>query len=259
MNKFLFIDCDGTLLTSDDKVSDLNKTAIKKALDRGYEVVLLSGRPYLFVKYLANSIDHRLQAIGFNGAYNEKGFDLSLSAQQCNGVVSAIKPYSNKILLKSLTKIYAIDKMIKYFSYIIEDGKEVDFVEYCSLDEVLKDKIYKVIAVMPVPIARELKDQLLGFNCKVVEYSQGGIEITTDKTDKAIAATHLINSAKQDVKDCYFFGDNMNDLSMFNCGGVNIAMANACQEIKDKANYITLSNDEDGVGLAIEKILKGEI
>ena len=51
----------------------------------------------------------------------------------------------------------------------------------------------------------------------------------------------------------------MNDLSMFNCGGVNIAMANACQEIKDKANYVTLSNDEDGVGLAIEKILKGEI
>jgi hydroxymethylpyrimidine pyrophosphatase-like HAD family hydrolase len=47
------------------------------------------------------------------------------------------------------------------------------------------------------------------------------------------------------------FGDGMNDLTMIEAAGVGVAMSNACQEVLDAADYITLSNDEDGVAAAL--------
>ena len=51
------------------------------------------------------------------------------------------------------------------------------------------------------------------------------------------------------------FGDYINDLDMFSSCGVNIAMGNSCSEIKEKADFITKSNNEDGVAWFLNKYL----
>ena len=54
------------------------------------------------------------------------------------------------------------------------------------------------------------------------------------------------------------FGDGYNDLSMLKLAGMGVAMANAVDEVKAEADYVTLSNEEDGVATAIEKFCYGK-
>ena len=56
-----------------------------------------------------------------------------------------------------------------------------------------------------------------------------------------------------DQADIIAFGDEMNDFTMIEVAGVGVAMANAVDEIKEIADYVTLSNDEDGIGDYLEK------
>ena len=52
------------------------------------------------------------------------------------------------------------------------------------------------------------------------------------------------------------FGDNENDLGMFEYAGYGVAMGNAIEKLKEKANYVTLSNNDDGIAYAIEKMIE---
>ena len=83
------------------------------------------------------------------------------------------------------------------------------------------------------------------------------IEITPKGIDKAASLEHLckiIGSSRENMIAC---GDGFNDISMIKYAGVGVAMANAQEEVKAVADYITASNDEDGVAQVIyEMILK---
>ena len=72
MKKAIFTDIDNTILPKGHTKPSLKTIqTFKKALDLGYEVFLISGRPIKYVEYLAKSIDDRVKAIGFNGNYSD--------------------------------------------------------------------------------------------------------------------------------------------------------------------------------------------
>ncbi len=76
MKKAIFTDIDNTILPKGHtKLSLKTIQTFKKALDLGYEVFLISGRPIKYVEYLAKSIDDRVKAIGFNGNYSDRFID----------------------------------------------------------------------------------------------------------------------------------------------------------------------------------------
>ena len=62
-----------------------------------------------------------------------------------------------------------------------------------------------------------------------------------------------------DTDDILIFGDEMNDVTMFEIGGTRVAMGNAVDYIKEIADHITLSNDEDGIAAYLEEYLFKEI
>ena len=61
------------------------------------------------------------------------------------------------------------------------------------------------------------------------------------------------------LENIIFFGDGLNDLEIFESEVFSVAMSNALEEIKSKANDITISNDEDGVAIYLEKLLNQEL
>ena len=61
-----------------------------------------------------------------------------------------------------------------------------------------------------------------------------------------------------DLKDTISIGDDYNDVSMFEVTGASIAMGNANEEVKKKAKYVTLTNNEEGVALVLENLLKNK-
>ena len=73
--------------------------------------------------------------------------------------------------------------------------------------------------------------------------------------DKAASLERLLNRLDMRARDVIACGDGFNDLSMIRFAGLGVAMANAQESVKREADYVTLSNDEDGVAHVIEKFI----
>ena len=58
------------------------------------------------------------------------------------------------------------------------------------------------------------------------------------------------------IKNTIAIGNDKNDISMFKIAGLSVAVANASDDIKSKVDHITLSNDEDGVAIFLETLIK---
>jgi hydroxymethylpyrimidine pyrophosphatase-like HAD family hydrolase len=75
---------------------------------------------------------------------------------------------------------------------------------------------------------------------------------------KGEGLTYLCKKLKVDKSQVIAIGDNENDLSMLNFAGLGVAMGNSRDEIKNMSDYVTSSNNEEGVAKVIEKYILGD-
>ena len=84
-------------------------------------------------------------------------------------------------------------------------------------------------------------------------------DICKPNASKGLAVVKLCQHLKIDVKDTIVIGDNHNDISMFKLPSYKVAMTNAIDEVKELSDCITMSNNDDGVGYFIKKLMLGKI
>ena len=89
----------------------------------------------------------------------------------------------------------------------------------------------------------------------VNEYSRNEGEIVPPSIDKAYSLGKLLEYLGEKKEQMICCGDGFNDKSMIAFAGLGVAMANAQPEVKEVADYITTSNDEDGVALVIDRFM----
>jgi hydroxymethylpyrimidine pyrophosphatase-like HAD family hydrolase len=82
------------------------------------------------------------------------------------------------------------------------------------------------------------------------------LEVTRRGVDKASALMSHCRQAGVHACEVLAIGDGPNDQTLFSCAGISVAMANAPPEVRDAADFFTLSNDEDGVAYALESIMR---
>ena len=82
------------------------------------------------------------------------------------------------------------------------------------------------------------------------------VELVPMGIDKAESLKRLLAIMGIGTKKLMSFGDGYNDISMIKLAGMGIAMENAAQEVKEAADYVTLSNEEDGVAAALKKFIE---
>ncbi|MCM1208572.1 MAG: HAD-IIB family hydrolase, partial [Ruminococcus sp.] len=127
-----------------------------------------------------------------------------------------------------------------------------DFIGYVDFDMV------KCLLTAEPELAAEHEKKLahmLGSELNVFRSEEYFIEITTKDVDKAKSLSILLDIIDMEQKDCICCGDGFNDLTMIKFAGVGAAMDNAQQIIKDNADYITASCDEDGIVEVIHKFI----
>ena len=98
-------------------------------------------------------------------------------------------------------------------------------------------------------LADELAAKFPGLS--VTSSTWNNIEINIASANKGRALVRFAEHFGWTAESCMSFGDGMNDLSMIKAAGTGVAMANACPEVLAAANYVSLSNDEDGVAAAL--------
>lgn len=140
----------------------------------------------------------------------------------------------------------------------VDQGLVIEVESYDELIRDNQDKVYKILAMCDdLDKLAAVRDELVALPQIAVSSSLiGNLEITDSHAQKGVALKKYAKLKGISLEETMAVGDNFNDISMMQVAGYSVAMGNAPEEIKEICDDVTLTNDEDGVAIAIEKVLE---
>ena len=264
--KLIVCDMDGTLLTSNHKISDHTANIIKKIEDSGIKFMIATGRPYLDARYYRDSLKLKSYLITSNGAraHNE-----------------ANKPIVVENIPKELVKRlldYKVGKDIHRNIYLNDDWiieYEIDgLVEFhkesgygFSIDDLNKyenEEVAKVfflgqneeIENLEKEMEKDFKDDL-----SITISSPFCLEFMKKGVNKAETLKKVLKLLDIKAEEVIAFGDSMNDYEMLSLVGKPFVMGNANQRLIDALPNVEVvgNNNEDGIGKKLIEIFNVEL
>lgn len=263
--RLLVLDLDGTLTNSKKEISPRNLQTLLRLQQSGVRLVLASGRPTYGIVPLAETLQM--------GQYG--GCILSYNGGEI------IDWSTRKLLYKNLLPDEVIPTLHEAAQRnrqaILTYEEEYILTEHPDDEYVLREAFLNKMQIRPVadflqetprPLPKCLivgdPDQLIRTESELSLQLQGKIsvyrsepyflELVPQGIDKARSLAVLLERLGLTREEMVAMGDGYNDLSMIRFAGMGVAMANAQEPVRKAADYVTLSNDEDGVAAAVEKL-----
>jgi len=269
--KLAAFDLDGTLLNSEKKISEENKNAIEAAIKKGVHVVPATGRTNKGIPKELLAIEGIRYAICANGASIvdlKEGKVLHkqyLSLQLIEEIMSQIGKYDLIIDILSDGKIISEERNQKrIYSFLIPENMHSyvlstrtwvkDVMEYANNNG---DKLEKINLFFQTIEQRSEVKEVLSQNEQIVITSSldTNLEINQVNANKGTGLSWLSKYLGLSIEEVMACGDSENDLEMMNTAGLSVAMGNGNRDVKDAADVITLTNDENGVASAINRYI----
>lgn len=274
--KLIALDLDGTLFNSQSQISAHNIDTIKKANETGATVVISTGRPYSGLPF------EQLKGSGIRFAITTNGSAIyEIESGKCLFEEAMDEDIILPILDFLLTKDIHMDAFIggKGYTpvqcvaagqklanppalkhYILNTRVRVDNLPLFIHENQLK---VQKMTLNFYPEGDVFKDReevrkYLESNPAVTTVSGGynNLEFTRADVNKGVGLQKMAQLLDIPVAQTMAVGDTENDLAIIRAAGVGVAMGNATAAVKSAADYITTSNDEDGVAAAIAHFLR---
>ncbi|WEV71197.1 Cof-type HAD-IIB family hydrolase [Lactobacillus sp. ESL0785] len=265
--KLIALDTDGTLLNSNGQILPSTKVAVTQALKQGIKVVLCSGRPIAGLKSYMDEL----------GITGKEQYAVTL-----NGAIT--RNAAGKIITKDLVSNQLYRKMTAFAlahqlpfnivdedSHIITANHNIDYVVYLQAYENTAPLYVRTPDDLPKNFgvakgcfvgAADLLDQweqainqVFGQELYVIRSDPHFIELLNPKVNKGNGLKELCAALNLQSSEVMAMGDERNDISMFDFAGTSVCMANGSQPAKDKADYVTATNDQDGISQAFNKFV----
>ena len=266
MYKLIAIDMDGTLLREDKSVSERTKNAIKLAKEKGVYVVIATGRPIDGVSRYLEELD----MLGENDYVLSYNGGLVLKTKSREVVSKTVLTGADLHYLHNLSKELGVNihafsevhglmtpKNSKYTEVEANiNGIKITINDYSDIED--DHSIIKVMMIDEPEVLQKAIDNLpkeVYEKYTVVRSAPFFLEFLNKKVNKGTGVELLAKHLDIKQEEIMTFGDAGNDLDMIVYAGMGVAMANAFDEVKEAANYITDSNENDGVAKAIEKFV----
>jgi Cof subfamily protein (haloacid dehalogenase superfamily) len=265
----LAIDMDGTLLHTDSSLSDKNREALYHFHEAGGKTVLISGRPDLMtLPYV-----HELGDVDLYAAYNgallaDKNrnvlFSREIEEETAEKTCDCLKEKGFEFSILFREGIYSNKRSFSEF------GKQNELVDRLAekhgtpkgvllpLEKRKDEAVYKFVVFKKEEEEenREVLERLQKDSSLTVTSSRPSIyDVSAEGVDKGLAVRTARKALEIEKEKVCVIGDFYNDVPMFQEAGLSIAMGNAPEEVRQKADKTVSSNNEDGVAEAIEKYL----
>lgn len=256
--KLIATDLDGTLLNDKKEIGSYTIEILNKLMnDYKIELVLSSGRPYEGVKNYNKLLKNNNYSIIFNGACiaDREGkimYRKTIEENISESIIKLSEKYDVCIHIYDNGKYIVSKEDFPIKSYV---QKEQSLPAVYGLNNIKTYIIDKMLILGQRDILNKLQAEIDSqFNVHSCFSGPLSLEITANGANKGNALKWICNNKGGDIKDVIAFGDNFNDIEMIEYAGIGVAMANAEEELKQKADYTALSNEEDGVGKFLSNI-----
>ncbi len=256
------LDLDGTLTNHDKVVTPRTRQALLQAESKGAIIILASGRPTYGIVPVAECLELEKRGgyiLSYNGGniVNAKTGEKLFSQFLPDAVIPILYKYAkekNHALLG-----YAGNEIITEMpddQYVKEESRinKMNIRKVDNLLDALEPHPTKLLMTGdPTDMikAEEELVEILGEKMDIFRSAPFFLELVPKGIDKAQSLLRLLSKINLTPADLMAFGDGYNDLSMLKLAGVGVAMANAAPEVRANADYVTLSNEEDGVAEAL--------
>lgn len=264
--KILVLDIDGTLTTSSKEISTETKRGIKMVQERGHLVMLASGRPSMGMMRYAKELElakYGGYLLSYNGARiihcpsDEIIYQRTLPRSVIPDLYFFAKEHDCGLITYCGDTVISGTRLDEYIELEARINglpiKEVDdFISFVNYD------VNKCLMTAPGDDAEQyelLLQEQFADTLSIYRSEPYFIEIMPKNVDKGASLNYMLNTMGLSMENAICCGDGYNDITMISYAGIGVAMANARDEVKAAADYITKSNDEDGLVDVIQKFI----
>ena len=265
--KVIALDIDGTLLkweegtgASSEVMSAAVIEAVGRAYDAGAHIVLASGRsPHGMTKIadllgLPREGDERLWIVASNGAVILRYPPMDVVHEELFDAGPAVRA----ILAEQPSALVAIEE--RGVGYKLNDhfppGELSGTMTLAAVEDLIREPVSRVIIRNPEASAEDFLEMGRRLGLQGISYVVGWtawLDLTPIGVSKASGLAHVVTQLGLEPQDCLAIGDGRNDLEMFDWVGRSVAMGQAVTDVREAADAVTLSVEEDGAAVEISR------
>ncbi|MCR4430936.1 MAG: Cof-type HAD-IIB family hydrolase [Tepidanaerobacteraceae bacterium] len=284
--KLIALDIDGTLITSHYTITRRTRKALRDAMDAGMRVTIATGRFYHSARHIARSIGINAPLVCNDGALikdistGKTVFFKPLPMDTARDVLHVAAKYSSfkvQIFMEDykiyagrgyrsmqfgrflkLSSRYSIQGCCNYLRDFVfvpaKDAGDIAGAEKMMTQPPAKIVIYAEPGELEI-FKRDIKEKF-GDGIFLTTAIKNTVDILNGEVSKARGIAVLAEMLGIRRQEIIAIGDNINDMPMLEYAGLGVAMGNGPDVVKRKADFVTATNDDDGIALFIEKLLK---
>ena len=268
--RLIGLDLDGTVLTSDKRITEHTREIFRRCISHGIYIVPATGRARSAIPEYLNTIDGIRYMITSNGGSvidresNEVIYENGIAWERALELLDDLEAYDTYYDIYTMGRgwcearfydhlekyniEYHIEKMIRSSrsriddlrAFLKEQKTPVEKINMFFINEEEKLKAFEVMKDIPdLAITHSL-----GNNLEINHH-------TCNKGSALLGLGEKLSIPPEEIMAC---GDGLNDLAMIQMAGVGVAMENGYDILKENCNFITKTNDQDGVAYAIESL-----
>lgn len=266
------LDLDGTLLTDEKTISSQTKQTIFEAKEAGHVVVIATGRPHRASIQYYEALGLETPMINFNGALVHNPFDkhwkishTPLPVDTALKIVDSCHEVNVRNILAEIQDNVYLDQYDEaildiFRSSLPESMRENEPFYIGNLKQQLQEDPTSILIHPNMATVDDLRSELNNEHAELVEHRNWGapwniIEIVRKGINKAVGLKQVADYFNIPREQIIAFGDEDNDLEMIEYAGVGVAMGNAIDELKSIAGQVTLTNEQDGIGIFLSDYL----
>jgi Cof subfamily protein (haloacid dehalogenase superfamily) len=260
--KLVAIDLDGTLLSSNHCLSARTRAALTALIARGQHVVIATGRPFEMVREFCPGIPFVGPQITYNGAVvydpvaDRPMEQTLLPPRYVHDVLTFLQDEDIPAVACASDAVYLDRERVDEAVWVPPRLRPAR-----PISEVWQGSVHALLKIAgdsdPAAIARVRPhaEEAFGGVLYVTQTAPRLIEFLNPQVSKGAALWRIMQTLDIEADEVLVFGDSHNDLTMFGRAGLRVAMGNASDEVKDAADRISLTNDEDGVAVVLEELM----